>query len=93
MDFKMNEEQQGLFENLTPLQKEIALNSISGMNDIDCYKNSNGKAKTENTMRASVSEILINPNVKAFINSMAEHIVNPAIMSRNEMLETFNGYC
>ncbi len=91
MTFKMSKEQQDLFESLTPLQKEIALNSISGMNDIDCYKNSSGKAKKENTMRASVCEILANPNVKSFIESMAEHIVNPAIMSRTEMLERLSG--
>lgn len=85
--FEMSEEQTKLFEKLTPLQKEIALNSISGMNDIDSYKASSGKAKSENTMKASVSQILTNLNVKAFIKSMANHIVNPAIMSRNEMME------
>lgn len=85
--FEMNEEQAKLFEKLTPLQKEIALNKIAGMNDIDAYKNSKGKSKKENTMRASVCEILANPNVKPFIDSMASHIVNPAIMSRQEMME------
>lgn len=85
--FEMNEEQTALFEKLTPLQKEIVLNSISGMNDIDSYKASRGKAKTLKTMEASVSEILSNPKVVAFKKSMANHIVNPAIMSRDEMLE------
>lgn len=85
--FKMNDEQIELFEKLTPLQKEVSLNSISGMKDIDAYKASRGKAKTINTMRASVSEILINPNVIAFKKAMAEHIVNPAVMSRQEMME------
>lgn len=89
--FEMNEEQQRLFEMLTPLQKEVSLNSIAGMTDIDAYKASRGKAKTLNTMRASVSEILINPNVVAFKRSMTEHIVNPAIMSRNEMMERLSG--
>jgi phage terminase small subunit len=85
--FEMNEEQTKCFEALTPLQKEVSLNSISGMNDIDAYKASRGRAKNENTMRATVSEILINPNVKAFIKSMASHVVNPAVMSRQEMIE------
>lgn len=89
--FEMSEEQAALFEKLTPLQKEIALNSISGMNDIDSYKASSGKAKSENTMKASASQILTNLNVKAFIKSMANHIVNPAIMGRNEMLERLSG--
>lgn len=85
--FEMNETQKELFGLLTPLQKEIALNSISGMNDIDAYKNSKGKAKTIKAMEASVSQILSNIKVKAFIDSMANHIVNPAIMSRDEMME------
>tara|TARA_R100000951_G_scaffold62227_1_gene52241 strand:- start:19949 stop:20554 length:606 start_codon:yes stop_codon:yes gene_type:complete len=85
--FEMNDNQKALFDVLTPLQKEISLNNISGMNDIDAYKNSKGKAKKEQTMRASVSEILTNPNVKAFIGSMASHVVNPAVMSRDEMME------
>lgn len=85
--FEMNEEQEALFEKLTALQKEIALNNISGMNNIDSYKKSSGKAKSENTMKASVSQILTNLNVKNFIKSMANHIVNPAVMSRQEMTE------
>lgn len=89
--FEMNEEQQRLFEALTSLQKEISLNSISGMNDIDCYKNSSGKAKTEKSMGVSVAQILGNLSVKAFISSMSNHIVNPAIMSRTEMLERLTG--
>ena len=36
--FEMNEEQSALFNALTPLQKEVSLNSISGMNNIDAYK-------------------------------------------------------
>ncbi len=85
--FKMNEEQKRLFDILKPLQREISLNSIAGMNDIDSYKASSGKAKKENTMRASVSEILTNPNVTAFLDSMKSMAVNDAIMTRAEMLE------
>lgn len=88
--FKMTKEQKVLFDNLKPLQKEIALNSISGMNDIDSYKASKGKAVKENTMRASVSEILTNPNVTAFIASIKATAVNDAIMSREKMLETLS---
>ena len=89
--FEMNEEQAALFEKLTPLQKEVSLNSISGMNDIDSYKASRGKAKTLKTQEACVSELLSNPKVATFIGSMAAHIVNPAIMSRDEMLERLSG--
>lgn len=89
--FEMNEEQKILFDKLTPLQKEVVLNSISGMNDIDSYKASSGKAKSDNTMRASVSGILTNLNVAAFKKSMANHIVNPAVMTRQEMIERLSG--
>lgn len=85
--FEMNDNQKTLFDALTSLQKEIALNSISGMNDIDAYKKSKGKAKTVKAMEASVSQILGNVKVKAFIDSMANHIVNPFIMSRDEMMQ------
>ena len=57
--FEMNEDQTKLFEALTPLQKEVSLNSISGMNNIDAYKASRGRAKNENTMGATVSELLM----------------------------------
>ena len=80
--FEMNEDQTKLFEALTPLQKEIALNCISGMNNIDAYKASRGKAKTLKTQEACASELLSNPKVKSFIKSMAAHVVNPAVMSR-----------
>lgn len=85
--FKMDDNQKKLFELLKPLQKEIALNSISGMNDIDAYKASKGKSKTIKSMEASVSQILSNLKVRAFIESMANNIVNSAIMSRDEMME------
>lgn len=85
--FEMNDNQKVLFDALTSLQKEISLNSISGMNDIDAYKASSGKAKTVKAMEAGVSEILSNPKVKAFIDSVAVEAVNSAVMSRQEMME------
>tara|TARA_R110000851_G_scaffold60415_2_gene139452 strand:- start:3911 stop:4531 length:621 start_codon:yes stop_codon:yes gene_type:complete len=89
--FEMNEEQAALFDALTPLQKEVSLNSISGMNDINAYKASKGKAKTLRGMESSVSQILSNRKVVDFIKSMASHIVNPAVMSRQEMIERLSG--
>lgn len=83
----MNKEQKKLFDKLTRLQQEVALNSHSGMSDIDAYRNSCGKAKSESAQRAGASEILANPNVAAFLDSMKEEAVNNAVMSRQEMLE------
>lgn len=90
MAFEMNEIQEALFDKLMPLQKEIALNSFSGMNDIDAYRNSKGKARTESAQRASVCEILANPNVVAFIDSMKPEAISDAVMSRQEMLEALS---
>ena len=87
---KMTEEQKRLFDDLTPLRQEIALNSFKGMNDIDAYKNSSGKAKTVKAMEASVSQILGNLKVKEFLDSMNEVKVNDAIMSRDEMMTTLS---
>lgn len=88
----MTPEQKELFDGLTRLQQEIALNSIKGMSDIDSYKASSGKAKKEETMRASVSEILTNPKVKAFIDAMNQEAVNDAVMSRQEMMERLSQF-
>lgn len=85
-DFKMTDEQKALFDALTPLQREIALNSLSGMNDIDSYKASSGKAKTVKAMEASVFQILGNHRVKAFLDSMKAAAVSDAVMSREEMM-------
>lgn len=83
----MTKEQKALFDKLTTLQQDIALNSISGMSDIDAYKASCGKSIKENTMRASVCEILANPKVLGFIDAMKEVAVSDAVMSRQEMME------
>ena len=83
----LTEEQKLLFDDLTRLQQEIVTNSISGMKDIDAYKASSGKAKTIKAMESSVSEILGNPKVKAFRDSMAESALTNAVMTKQEVLE------
>lgn len=85
--FEMTEEQKELFERLAPLQQKVAINVVSGMSDIDAYESAGGKAKTKESARASVSQILTNLNVKAFVDSMKKSAVSSAIMSRQEMLE------
>jgi len=86
--FEMNDEQKALFDVLTTLQQEIALSSLSGMNDINSYKASSGKASTVKAMEASVSQILGNHKVARFLDSMKAVVVNDAIMTRVEMLES-----
>lgn len=85
--FEMNDNQKALFNTLTPLKQKVALNKIAGMKPADAHREAGGTCKNESNRYKLASEILINPDVVAFINSMANHIVNPAIMSRDEMME------
>ena len=83
----VTKEQQKLFDALTPLQKKVAINVIAGMNNTDAYKAAGGKGKTESAKRASVTTMLANDSVKAFIDAMTQKAVSDAVMSRQEMLE------
>lgn len=83
----MNDNQKALFNALTPLKQKVALNKIAGMKPADAHREAGGTCKNESNRYKLASEILINPDVVAFIDSMANHIVNPAIMSRDEMME------
>lgn len=84
---KLTKEQLDMFSALTKLQKGIALNSMEGMEPIDAYRAAGGKAKTDNAASVSVSQILNNLNVKAFMDSFNEAMISDAIMTRTEMLE------
>lgn len=87
MSLTMSQEQLKMLEKLKPLQKKVAINVISGMSNIDSYIAAGGKAKTKSSQESTVSEMLSNPKVKAFIDSMKQEAVNSAVMSRQEMLE------
>lgn len=83
----LTEEQLEMYNGLTKLQKSVSLKKLQGLSDVDAYLAGNGKAKSDNSRRASASEILTNPNVVAFIESFNSQIVSQAIMGREEMLE------
>lgn len=83
----LTDEQKVLFDALTKLQQKFVLGIIRGLNQTDAYKQAGGKAKTEETARSSASEILTNPNVKSFLDSMNDVAVSDAIMTRQEALE------
>lgn len=82
----MNAEQQALFDNLTQLQQRVATNVLAGMSQRIAYYQAGGSAKTDLSADATVSELLSNPNVKSFMDSMKTQAVSDAIMSREEML-------
>ena len=81
----MTPDQIALFDRLTPLQKEVATNVLSGMKPIDAYRASSGKAKPS-AVTATVTEILANPNVVAFMKSVQIPAVDSGIMTRDEAL-------
>jgi len=83
----MTEDQKRMFDDLKPLQQKVAINVISGMSNIDAYIKAGGNAKTKESKEASVSQILSNLKVKAFLDSMKQVQISDAIMSREEMME------
>ena len=86
-DFKMTDRQKELFAKLTPLQQKVCINIVSGMSNIDAFMSANQKIKNRVTGEASVSRMLRDVKVEAFLDSMKEAAVSDAVMSRQEMLE------
>lgn len=84
---KLTPEQKVLFDALTKLQQKFVLGILKGLNQTDAYKKTGGKAKTDEAIRATASEILTNPNVKAFLDEMNEEAISDAVMTRQEALE------
>lgn len=78
---------QQMFNNLQPLQQKVVINVLAGMSNIDAYYAADGKAKTKRAAEASVSQILSNRKVSAYLDIMKQEAVTSAIMSRTEMLE------
>ena len=77
-----------LFNKLTPLQQEVCNGVLfKGMNQTDSYRQSRGKAKTDNAAQAGASEILSNPKVKAYMDSVMQSRLTDSIADRNEILE------
>ncbi|WP_340610842.1 terminase small subunit [Xenorhabdus bharatensis] len=81
------DEQKVLFDALTKLQQKFVLGILKGLNQVDAYKQAGYKAKTDESARASSSEILTNLNVKTFLDAMNQEAVSEAVMSRQEALE------
>lgn len=85
----MTPEQQLLFDALTPLQQRMCTISIENPNlsQRQVYLLAGGSAKTETAQDTSACEIMNNPQVKAFMDSVKVQAVSEAIMTRDEMLE------
>lgn len=81
----MTPEQKQLFDRLTQLQQRVAINVLGGMSQRQAYYAAGGGAKNDVSADSTVYELLSNPQVVQFMDSMKLQVVNEAIMSREEM--------
>ena len=83
----MTPEQKELFDQLTQLQQRVSTNVLAGMSQRQAYYEAGGKAKNDVSADSTVYEILSNPQVVSFMDSMKVQAVNKAIMDREEAME------
>lgn len=83
----MNAEQKLLFDELTDLQQRVATGVLAGMTQRAAYYAGGGKAQSDDGADMSASQIMGNPKVKAFTDSMKMQAVSDAIMSREEAMK------
>jgi phage terminase small subunit len=65
----------------------MATNVLAGMNQRQAYYAAEGSAKSDTAADTSASEIMNNPKVKSFMDSMQKQAVSDAIMSREEAMK------
>lgn len=83
----MTPEQKKLSDELTNLQRGLVLGVVAGKSQREAYYAAGGKAKSDEAADASASEILSNPTVKAFHDSLIADAVNDAVLTRQQALE------
>lgn len=86
---ELTTQQLSAFDQLTKLQQGVALHTLAGKKPSEAHRLAGGKAKNDAVRATSVSEILSNPNVVAFLELFkGEQAVTlaKAIMSRDEIL-------
>lgn len=85
----MTPEQLTLFEALTPLQQRMCSAMIDNPNlsQRQAYYAAGGTAKNDVTADSSAHEIMSNPQVKAFMDSIRTQAISKKIMDREEAME------
>lgn len=83
----MTPDQKFLFDQLTQLQQRVATNVLSGMTQRQAYYMAGGTATNDESADATVSALLSNIKVKAFMDAMKEAALTEAVMGRQEALE------
>lgn len=84
----MTPEQTALFDKLTRLQRRVCTALLApGVTHRQAYYAGGGTAKTDRTADACMSELLANPNARAFLDAMQQQAVRNAIMEKEEAME------
>ena len=83
----MTPEQKALFDQLTELQQRTSINVLAGMTQRAGYYAAGGTATSDESADATVSALLSNIKVRAFMDAMKAAAVSEAVMSRTEALE------
>lgn len=71
---------------LTKLQRAVVLNVVSGMTQRQAYKQAGGRAKTDASIDATVSEILSAPKVKAYYDALMGKTEQKAIATKEKVV-------
>lgn len=77
-------EQQELADKLTNLQRGVVLGVVAGKSQRQAYRDAGGKAKNDASADAVVSEMLSDPKVSAFYNSLIAQVAAKAIWTRQD---------
>lgn len=80
-------EQQALADKLTNLQRGVVLGVVAGKTQRQAYYDAGGRAKTDLSADATVSELLSNPNVKAFYDAMMGEVAKTASITLETILQ------
>lgn len=75
---KLTKEQKELFEKLTKLQKGVALATLEGKSPAEAHKLAGGKCNNESQRKDLGCQILLNPSVREFIDSVRSPIEQEA---------------
>lgn len=89
-DFELSPEQLESFTSLTRLQRGVAIATLEGLTPAQAHKRAGGVSKSEDNRTRLAGEILRNPAVEKFLDSMKNLTVErlgAAVMSRDEMAE------
>jgi len=72
----LTEKQKQMLEGMTPLRRKMAMNTLKGMKPAQAHKKAGGDCKNEDRRRALGNQILSNPAVKQFLDSVNQDVAH-----------------